>query len=135
MPTGTPNKRQAAKPTFAPDPEPNKGLGHEEINYLDLKSEPTFRAYQAIEATLLLNKKYDFDMYKAVTVVKKRWNEDIGASQDVVIGIEITTAVPLQKTRMTWKTAMELNKHVDYHNGSSKYLLLSKAPKEQAQFI
>jgi hypothetical protein len=132
MPRGI--KNEVAK-GFAPDPEPNKGLGHEEINYLDLKSEPTFRVYQAIEATLLLNKKYDFDMYKAVTVTEKEFNRKTGNIDDIVVGLQLSAAEPIQKTRMTWKTARELNTHVDYHNGSSKYLLLSKAPKEQAQFI
>jgi hypothetical protein len=120
---------------FAPDPEPNKGLGMEEINYLQLKEASVFSQYKEIEAKLLLNKKYDFDMYKAVTVVEKRFNTKTGGVDDVVVGIQLSAAEPIQRTRMTWKTAMELNKHVDYHNGSSKYLLLSKAPKERPQFI
>jgi hypothetical protein len=124
-----------AQTKVVPDPEPNKGLGMEEINYLDLKTPTTWEAYKAIEAKLLLNKKYDFDVYKATTVVEKEFNRKTGNVDDVVVGIQLNAAEPYEKTRMTWKMAMELNKHVDYHNGSSKYLLLSKAPKEVAQFI
>lgn len=119
---------------YQQDPEPNKGLGHEEINYAKLTEEDTFKSYQAIEGTLQLRKKYDFDLYKASTVTEKQFNKQTGNVGDVVVGIKIREIAPMQKTRMTWLQARELNTHVD-HSMSSKYLLLSKEPKETPQFI
>lgn len=118
----------------AKDINPNKDLGHDAINYLDLNNPEAFKEYKAIEGKLLLNTKYDFDVYKASTITKKVL-DDNGNIVSQVTGIQLNGAKRIQQSRMTWKMAQEFNKYVSHDQLSSKYMLLSKAAKEEPQFV
>lgn len=116
------------------DVNPNEDLGHDKINYLQLNQPEVFKEYKGIESTLLLNKKYDFDIHKASTVTKKVL-DDNGNIVSQVVGLTLNGAQRIQQTRMTWRMAMEFNKFVSHDALTSKYMLLSKAAKEEPQFV
>ncbi|MDB5288544.1 MAG: hypothetical protein JWR05_3493 [Mucilaginibacter sp.] len=134
--TKTAKKTQAAPGNS----NPNKGLGLENIDYgiMDGASSEAianFNRYKEIEAKLLLNDKYDFEIWKATSVQKFKMDEDSGDKIPYTAGLILNAAKPIQKTRITAAAALEINKHVSHmkaneFTATSKYCLLAKPISE-----
>lgn len=127
-------KTKTAKPkmVIAGNPTPNKGLPLENIDYSNLNGE-AFKNYMEIVNGLLLNTKYDWEMWKASSEQKKRFNEDTGKVDDYIAGIKLNGNKPIQTTRITLRDALQLNAQVSHNQadaGNSKYLLLAKPKSE-----
>lgn len=121
--------RVAQKPTIEePLLSPNKGLELNDIDYSNLQG-PAFKQYQEVIDDLILNDKYDFEMWLATSVRKFRVNEDNGDREEYIAGIQLNGNKPIQTTRIKVKDALELNKQVSHNQGDrgwSKYYLLKK---------
>jgi hypothetical protein len=91
--------------------DPNKDLELAGIDYENLMGEH-WDNYQKVTAGLLLNNKYDFHSYKASSVGKFKLDEDNGEKVAYVAGIRLNSTKPIQKTRLKWSDALELNAHV-----------------------
>lgn len=98
------------------------------IDYKNLTGE-AFTKYHGIESSLFLREKYDFDVMKASSIEKKRFNEDTGKVEPYVSGIRILSETPIMRTRVKAGDAIEMNKQVSanaFDHGNSKYYLLVK---------
>jgi hypothetical protein len=113
---------------------PNEGLGLERFDYKKLEGQH-FEDYQEIVSKLQLQEKYDFEIWKATSIVKFRMNADTGDKEAYIDGIKLNSADPVQKTRIKAMDALEINKHVSHLKGNeitstSKYCLLAKPVSE-----
>ena len=124
--------KPGARPTVQGDPNPNNNLPLDGIDYENLNGE-NFQAYEKITQGLILNQKYDFEMWKATSVIKKRFNEDTGGVDEYVAGIQLNGNKPIQTTRIKAKDALLLNSQVSRaiaDGNNSKYYLLAKPKKD-----
>jgi hypothetical protein len=121
--------------------QPNEGLGLEAFDYEKFdaatdQAKQSFKDYLAIAGSspqnagkLDINAKYDYEVYRALSIVKYKVNEDTGEKDEYIAGLRILSSSPLQKTRVKAKDALTLNAFVT-HNAkeqqTSKYYLLAK---------
>lgn len=113
--------------------EPNAGLDLAGIDYTNLTG-ANFEAYKEIESRLEFGKKYDFEVWAASSVLKFKMNENTGEKYQVMSGIQLNGAKPIEVTRISALQAREINQHVTHlqgneYRGTSKYLLLKKPAK------
>lgn len=108
--------------------KPNKDLQLADIDYQKLEGE-AFDNYLKVTEGLFLNNKYDFEVWKASSIQKFRINENSGDKEAYIKGIKLNSNQPIQKTRIKWSDAQELNKQVSHNMAeaqTSKYYLLVK---------
>ncbi len=123
---------------------PNDALDLSEFNYKLLKGE-SFKKYVElvgdrsyteivegevipVRGTLLENDQYDFEQYKVKPIRKMRY-AGVEKSPMDYIGLELVNDTPIHVSRMTVKTALELNSQIlNQHSiaGHGKYYLLKK---------
>lgn len=109
--------------------DPNKDLALADINYQNLTGED-WAKYQKVTDGLFLNNQYDFEVWKAASVQKFKMDEDSGDKIPYIAGIKLISNQPIQKTRVKWSDALELNKFVSDSKTreaqTSIYYLLAK---------
>lgn len=96
------------------------------INYENLTGDD-WKKYQEVEAGLRMHDHYDFEQWGAKPIRKFRINEDTGVQEQYIAGMEITSAKPKMRTRVSARDARILNGQVAV-NGL--YMLLAKTVKE-----
>ncbi|GEM_PF-3628847 len=124
------NTKTKLKTVATGNPNPNKDLQLSGIDYANLNG-GAFKQYQDVVAGLFLNDKYDFEMWKASSMIE--YEEDRKSKTprkiEIMVGIILNGNKPIQTTRIKLKDALELNRQVS-HNladaGNSKYFLLAK---------
>lgn len=128
-----PKKAVVAVPESTPTKSPNDELTELlELDYSKLQGD-AFDQYQDIEADLLMNKKYDFEMWLATSQIKFKMDEDTGDKVAYMNGIILHGNKPIQLSRMTAAQSRELNSHVKTgapERQNSKYYLLAKPKAE-----
>lgn len=117
--------------------EPNAGLNLAGFDYTNLNGK-SFEDYQEVVSTLLFNQKYDYEVWLATAKLKFTMDENTGEKLQIMDGIILNGAKPIEVTRISALQAKELNQHVTHligneHRGTSKYLLLKKVVKEVAE--
>lgn len=120
--------KTAPKKDVSAPSKPNENLPLADIDYQNLTGE-AFNNYQKVTEGLFLNDKYDFEVWKAQSIQKFKINEDTGKSEAYINGIRLNSNQPLERTRIKWSDALELNKQVSHNAaeaGTSKYYLLAK---------
>ena len=93
-----------------------------------------FVKYHEIADGLFLRDKYDYEVWKAQAIEKKRFNEDTGKVDAYIAGIKLLAAEPIMRTRVKAGDAIEMNKQVSanpFDSGNSKYYLLAKPVQER----
>lgn len=116
-----PRKKQASE-------SPNAGLKLHGIDYQNLNGD-TFKEYQKIESALLMNEKYDYEMWLATSEFEYEIHRKTGKPVQYMVGITLNGNKPILNTRLTAIMARELNTHVKSgatERQNSKYYLLTK---------
>lgn len=128
-----PKKAVVAVTESTPTKSPNDELTDLlPINYRKLQGED-FKEYQEIESELLMNEKYDYEMWLATYEVEFDLDRKTGKPIQKMVGITIHGSEPIQLSRMTAAQARELNSHVKTgapERQNSKYYLLAKPKAE-----
>lgn len=112
---------------------PNSELELDGLDYSKLKGKD-FERYQEVESSLLMNDKYDYEMWLATYDIEFDLNKQTGKPVEKMVGITLHGNKPIQLSRMTAAQARELNSHIKTgapERQNSKYYLLAKPKAEK----
>ena len=111
------------------------------LNYRALNGK-TWETYQEIEQSLLMNDKYDYEVWLAQPTMKWRINEDTGEREQYMTGVQINNGAigggPLMVTRISVVQARENNKHAKpgaSEARNSKYYFLVQPKTQPAETV
>lgn len=111
---------------------PNSELELDGLDYSKLKGKD-FERYQEVELSLLMNDKYDYEMWLATYDIEFDLDRQTGKPIQKMVGITLHGNKPIQLSRMTAAQARELNSHIKTgapERQNSKYYLLAKPKAE-----
>lgn len=111
---------------------PNSELELDGLDYSKLKGKD-FERYQEVESGLLMNDKYDYEMWLATYDIEFDLDRQTGKPIQKMVGITLHGNKPIQLSRMTAAQARELNSHIKTgapERQNSKYYLLAKPKAE-----
>lgn len=114
---------------------PNSELELDGLDYSKLKGKD-FERYQEVESGLLMNDKYDYEMWLATYDIEFDLDRQTGKPIQKMVGITLHGNKPIQLSRMTAAQARELNSHIKTgapERQNSKYYLLAKPRPELAE--